>query len=74
MLKQNLFKFFQRNKKIINTRDLVERTFDLLWAKVVHVRIFFGSVLFHIWTEDGNLLCKLPYLVQLRENTTKKKL
>ena len=33
---------------------------------------FFGSLFFRIWTEYGDLLCKTPYSVLMRENMDQK--
>ena len=41
--------------------------------KSVQIRSFFWSVFSHIRTEYGDLLCKSPYSVLMRENTDQKK-
>ena len=41
-------------------------------VKSILMRSFFWSVFSCLWTEYGDLLCKPPYLFQIRENTDQK--
>ena len=43
-----------------------------IYVKIVHIRGFSGPHFFRFRTEYGNLLCKFPYSVRMRENTDQK--